>query len=113
MESISFNNRIEDLVISQITSKQDKQWTDDDGIIVQATALIMGRSISIVGSVDYSGQNDPINVIEGGPGSENHPPLTIAYLQGTHFQSLCSAATITPLGSSSESTLSSSSTRKV
>ena len=71
--------------------KMNKQWTDEDGIIVQASALIIGRKINIVGSVDYSGQKEPITIIEGGHDSENLPHFNIAYLQDIHFQSLRSA----------------------
>ena len=95
---------------------QENTWVDDEGLIVQATALIIGRNIHIVGSANYSGQDRPYTVIESIPGSEIHPPLTIAYLQGLHYQSLCSivtpaastavpssTSTLTPLVSSSES----------
>ena len=55
------------------THKRDTEWTDEDGIVIQATALIIGRRIHIIGTVNYGDNNLPITVIDGGPGSENYP----------------------------------------
>ena len=58
---------------------QENTWVDDEGLIVQATALIIGRNIRIVGSVDYTGQNRSYTIIKSTPGSERYPPLNIVY----------------------------------
>ena len=34
--------------------KQENEWTDERGIMCNATALIIGRQINIIGTVDYS-----------------------------------------------------------
>ena len=43
---------------------QENTWVDDEGLIVQETALIIGRNIRIVGSVDYTGQSRSYTVIK-------------------------------------------------
>ena len=78
------------------THSQEDEWVDDAGIIVQAAALIIGRPIQIVGSIDYSRQNRPYTLIDSIPGTETYPPLTVAYIQGYHYQSLRPIGTPAP-----------------
>lgn len=65
----------------------DCEWTDDYGIICQATALFLERNIYIVGTANM-GQPTGFTIIEGTPESDKYPPLTIGYYQGEHYQSL-------------------------
>ena len=68
--------------------KKLNTWTDDDGFMVQATALLLCRRIILVGTANAIPENKGFSVIEGGPGSESHPPLIVGYYQGNHYQSL-------------------------
>ena len=68
--------------------KKINTWTDNDGIMVQATALLLCRRIILVGTANHDPENRGFSVIEGGPGSEAYPPLIVGYYQGNHYQSL-------------------------
>jgi len=57
------------------------------GIMVQATALFLGRNIHIIGTANAGG-SQAFTKIEGGPGAEQFPPLYIGFYQGRHYVSL-------------------------
>ena len=65
---------------------QDGVWTDVDGIICQATALIFKRRIQVVGTNNKSPRG--FFILESVPGSEELPPLTIGHYYDQHYQSL-------------------------
>ena len=62
-------------------------WTDEAGIMVQATAIFLGRIIRIVGTIN-AGHGDGWTTIEAGAEAELLPPLHIGYYQDVHYQSL-------------------------
>ena len=51
------------------------------GIMCTATALIVGRRIHLVGTVNYGGQRQKYTPLDSIPGSEDLPPFTIGYIQ--------------------------------
>ena len=62
-------------------------WTDEAGIMVQATAIFLGRIIRVVGTIN-AGHGDGWTTIEAGAEAELLPPLHIGYYQDWHYQSL-------------------------
>ena len=67
--------------------KRPGEWTDNQGIICQATALAVGREIRLVGTANI-GQMPGYTTIESLPGSERLKPLSVGYYQNIHFTSL-------------------------
>jgi len=68
------------------------QWTDELGIMCQATALIVGREIRLVGTANIGQLGPGYTVLESVPGAERLQPLTVGYYQDRHYQSLAEAA---------------------
>ena len=68
--------------------KRVGEWTDERGIICQATALYLGRNINVVGTVNARQAGPGYSVVEGGPCAENRDPLFVGYYQDQHYQSL-------------------------
>jgi len=62
-------------------------WTDSLGIMCQATALFVQRTIHIVGTANI-GQGFAFTKLESVDGSEDFPPFTVGYYQDRHYQSL-------------------------
>jgi len=67
------------------------QWTDELGIMCQATALIVGREIRLVGTANIGQLGPGYTVLESVPGAERLQPLTVGYYQDRHYQSLAEA----------------------
>jgi len=67
------------------------QWTDELGIMCQATALIVGREIRLVGTANIGQLGPGYTVLESVPGAEKLQPLTVGYYQDRHYQSLAEA----------------------
>jgi hypothetical protein len=68
--------------------KRSCEWTDDDGIMCQATALYISRNIYIVGTKNSGPGDRGYTRLDGGPEADFYPPLFIGYYQDQHFQSL-------------------------
>ena len=51
------------------------------GIMCTATALIIGRDIRLVGTVNYQGQREKYTLLESVPASQDLPPLNIGFVQ--------------------------------
>ena len=64
-------------------------WTDNSGIMVQATAIYLERNIRLVGTIN-AGESVSWTTVEAraGAGAELFPPLYIGYYQSQHYQSL-------------------------
>lgn len=88
MEKNLFNNNAKQIDAFIEKHKQENEWTDSEGIMCQAMALIVRTKIQIVSTVDYSQQEDPFTSLESIPGNENLPPLTVGFIQNVHHQSL-------------------------
>ena len=64
-------------------------WTDDNGFMVQATVLYIGRPVHIVGTSNIGGENNMgYTVMETRHGSNTMKPFTVGYIDGNHYQSL-------------------------
>ena len=61
--------------------QRDCEWTDDYGIMCQATALYLERNIHVVGTVNI-GQSSSFTKIEATSESDRYPPLTVGFYQG-------------------------------
>ena len=61
-------------------------WTDDKGIMCQATSLYLGRNIHVVGTINAGHPENFTKV--GCPGADAFPPLYVGYYQDKHYQSL-------------------------
>jgi len=64
------------------------QWTDNLGIMCQATALLVKREIRIVGTANNGQPGAGYTTLESVEGASRMEPLTVGYYQGSHFQSL-------------------------
>ena len=62
-------------------------WTDNLGIMCQATAFYVGRNINIVGTAN-TGHSQSFTKIQAGDEADKHPPFYIGYYQDKHYQSL-------------------------
>ena len=67
--------------------KKPGVWTDGLGIMCQATALFVGRTIHIVGTANI-GQGFAFTKLESVEEADNFPPFTVGYYQDKHYQSL-------------------------
>lgn len=63
-------------------------WTDDLGVMCQATALYVGRAIHVVGTANIGQMGCGFTTLESVDGSEDLEPFTVGYLQDHHYQSL-------------------------
>jgi len=63
-------------------------WTDNLGIMCQATALLVKREIRLVGTANNGQPGLGFTTLESVEGANSQEPLTIGYYQGCHFQSL-------------------------
>merc|ERR1719369_1314517 len=62
-------------------------WTDELGVMCQATALFVGRNVHIVGTANI-GQGFAFTKLESIEEADNFPPFTVGYYQDRHYQSL-------------------------
>ena len=60
--------------------KKNGEWTNDDGVMCQATALYLERNINIVGTAN-TGSGDGFTKLEGGGRADMFPPIYIGYYQ--------------------------------
>ena len=60
--------------------KKNRTWTDDMGVMCQATALYLGRNIHIVGTKN-TGTREGFTKLEGGGRADMLPPLYVGYYQ--------------------------------
>ena len=102
----SFNNSKEEFLKFIERHRRMGTWTDDAGIMCQATALYLGninlfiqkihvcqttflagRNIHIVGTANR-GQGQPFTKLEAGEEADKLQPLYVGYYQNKHYQSL-------------------------
>ena len=86
MKSI-FNNSLSKFLEFIAVHKRNGEWTDEYGIMCQATALYLERNIHIVGTANI-GHSVGYTKLEGTPEAANYPPLAIGNYQDLHYQSL-------------------------
>ena len=67
--------------------RRDREWTDKQGIMCQATSLVVGRNIHLYGTINI-GHDVSYTKLESVAGADKFPPLTILYYQDVHYQSL-------------------------
>ena len=66
---------------------KENTWTDSDGLICQATALLVGRQINLIGTANI-GSKEHFTKLESVQEANTLPPMNIAYYQNKYFQSL-------------------------
>lgn len=69
-----------------INQAKPSTWVDDSGLMCVATALLVGHPIMVVGTANIG--NTLFTVLESVQGSEGLVAFTVAYSQGSHYQSL-------------------------
>ena len=84
---VVFDNSPEELRRFIQRQRHDGTWTDDYGIMCQATALYVGRNIRLVGTANI-GQDQSYTKLEAGEEADTLPPFYIGYYQDKHYQSL-------------------------
>ena len=57
------------------------QWTDIQGIMCQATALVVGREIRLVGTANIGQLGPGYTVLESVPGADKKEALNVGYYQ--------------------------------
>ena len=67
--------------------RRSGEWTDDKGLICQATALMLKRNIHIVGTAN-KGQSVSYTKLDSVAEADNFKPLNVGYYQDKHYQSL-------------------------
>ena len=80
---LEFKGKLRGLTDFVYRQKKDGQFTDDKGIITQATAYYTGRNIKVFSE---TGGSVP-TVLEGGGEADSNEPLAV-FLHGKHFQAL-------------------------
>jgi len=67
--------------------RRSGEWTDDKGLICQATALMLKRNIHIVGTAN-KGQSVSYTKLDSVAEADNFKPLNVGYYQDQHYHSI-------------------------
>ena len=76
--------------LSELVARQRRagQWVDNNGIMVMATALYLGRNIHLYSYPSETGDNAySLTSQDGGPGADDYPPVTV-FFYDKHYQVL-------------------------
>ena len=86
---IIFNGKRRGLADLAYRQRKLGQLVDDNGVMVMATSLYMGRDIDVY-SAREDGRGCSVTKIDGGEGAGDKEPLTIYYFDDCqHYQSIC------------------------